>query len=103
LLLIGAGTVVLYYTEAGRGKENDAALLPDRLEGRIDLVVATLNKQFGKWWVDRALDVLRFYLRKTLPPELVALLSAIYQVELLSRSVPMKGYVKRQQAMALLK
>src|SRR5207249_605686 len=46
LLGVGVGAITLYYTKAGRGEENDAALLPNNLEGGIDFVVAKLNKKF---------------------------------------------------------
>jgi hypothetical protein len=47
LVGIGIGAIVLYYLEAGRGQDDDAAAIPNKLEGQIDLVVAALNKQFG--------------------------------------------------------
>jgi hypothetical protein len=103
VLLIGVGAVALYYTDAGRGEENNATLLPDSVEGRIDLIVTVLNKRFGRRWVNRGLDALRFFLEKTLPAEVVALVNAIYRVELLSKTVRMDGNVKRQQAVAFLR
>ena len=50
LFIIG-GAAILYYAQAGRGEENNAALIPDDLEDRIDLVVTRLNAQFGQRWV----------------------------------------------------
>jgi hypothetical protein len=98
LVGVGVGAVALYYTQAGRGQENDAALLPNDLEGRIDLVVGALNKQFGKSWVDLGLDSLEFYLKRILPPDVVALVNVIYQVEQLSKRSSMTSNSKRQAA-----
>lgn len=98
LLGIGVGAVALYYTKAGRGEENDAALLPDDLEGRIDFVVTALNKRFGKEWIDFGFNVLASYLQKTLPPEVVALVNVISQVEQLSKTTQMNSYTKQQTA-----
>jgi hypothetical protein len=96
LLLFAVGG--LYYTQAGRGEENDAALIPNSLEGQIDRVVAELNKQFGKRWVDWGMDALRLHLRKVLPPQVVALVGVVSAVELASRRTPMTSYAKKQAA-----
>lgn len=56
---VGLGAAALYYIQAGRGEENDAALIPDGLEGRIDLVVKKLNMRFGNAWVNAGLDAPR--------------------------------------------
>jgi hypothetical protein len=96
LLLLAAGG--LYYTQVGRGKENDAALIPDNLEAQIDRVVAELNKRFGKRWVDWGMDSLRSHLQKVLPPQVVALVGVVSAVELESRRTPMIGYAKQQAA-----
>lgn len=98
LLGIGVGAVALYYTNAGRGEENNAALLPDDLEGRIDFVVTALNKKFGKEWVNFGFDVFASYLQKTLPPEVVALVNVISRVEQLSKSTRMDSHTKQQSA-----
>jgi hypothetical protein len=97
LIGVGLGAVALYYVQAGRGEEN-AALIPDNLEGRIDLVVKRLNDRFGKAWVDRALDALELYLKTILPWEVVRLVSVIYQVEQLSKTTRMNGPTKQQTA-----
>lgn len=102
-LLVLVGGVALYYTQAGRGEENDAALIPNNIEGQIDLVVEKLNKQFGKRWVDRGLDALRSHLQRVLPPYVVALVGAVYAVELMSRSMPMTSHVKQQTAVQMVR
>lgn len=98
LLGIGLGAVALYYIQAGVGEEKDAALIPDDLEGRIDLVVKRLNERFGKAWVNLGLDAIELYLKAILPWEVVRLVSAIYQVEQLSRTTQMNGQAKQQTA-----
>jgi hypothetical protein len=97
---LAVGAVALYYLQAGRGEENDAALIPNDVEGRIDLVVAKLNKTFGNWWVNRGLDALSSYLESALPPQVVGLIGVIYQVEQFSKGKQMTGYQKRQTAVA---
>jgi hypothetical protein len=96
LLILAVGG--LYYTQAGRGEENDAALIPNSLEGRIDRVVAELNKQFGKRWVDWGMGALKSHLQKVLPPQVVALVEVVSAVELASRRTPMTSYAKQQAA-----
>lgn len=98
LLLLMLAVGGLYYTQAGRGEENDAALIPNSLEGRIDRVVAALNKQFGKRWVDWGMDALRSHLQKVLPSQVVALVEVVSAVELASRRTPMTSYAKQQAA-----
>jgi hypothetical protein len=98
LIGVGLGAVALYYIQAGRGEENDAALIPDDLEGRIDLVVKKLNGRFDKAWVNFGLDAIELYLKAILPWEVVRLVSAIYQVEQLSRTTQMNGHAKQQTA-----
>jgi hypothetical protein len=98
-LLLAAGG--LYYLLAGRGEENDAALIPNTLEGRIDFLIEALNKQFGKRWVDKGLDVLKSQLEQRLPPLMVALVSVVYAVEQASRFRAMSGYDKKQAALQM--
>lgn len=100
LLFVAIGAGVLYYLYSGKGEENDAPLIPNDLEGRVDLVVATMNRQFGKRWVDFGLDALRSHLQKVLPPPVVALVNLIYNVEQYARFTEMSGYQKRQTAVA---
>ena len=98
LLGVGLGAVALYYIEAGRGEDKDAALIPDDLEGRIDLVVKKLNERFGKAWVNLGLVAIEVYLKAILPWEVVRVVSAIYQVEQLSETTRMDGQAKQQTA-----
>lgn len=98
LLFIGGGALLLYYAQAGRGEENNAALIPDSLEDNIDRVVARLNGRFGQAWVDRSLDVLSSYLKTVLPSNVVVLVSIISQVELRARQMQMTSFQKQQAA-----
>ena len=98
LLFIGGGALALYYAQAGRGKENNAVLIPDSLEDRIDLVVTKLNNRFGHDWVNWSFNILTSYLKNVLPSEVVVLVSVIYQVELRARQVLMTNVQKQQIA-----
>jgi hypothetical protein len=100
LLFMAVGAAVLYYLYSGKGEENDARLIPNDIEGRVDLVVAALNRQFGKRWVDFGLHALRSHLQKVLPPPVVALVNVIYNVEQFVRFTEMSGYQKQQTAVA---
>jgi hypothetical protein len=99
LLFMAVGATVLYYLYSGKGKENDAPLIPNDIEGRVDLVVASLNGQFGKHWVDFGLHALRSHLQKVLPPPVVALVNVIYNVKQFARFTQVSGYQKRRTAM----
>jgi hypothetical protein len=104
LLLFGLGTIGvigLYYLTAGVDQEDNAALIPDALENRIDRVVNTLNTQVGKNWGNLGAEVLRSLLRKVLPGPLVALVDVVYAVELEARRVRMTTYTKRQRAVEI--
>ena len=92
------GALLLYYLQTGVGKENDAALIPNSLEGKIDSLVATLNQTFGKRWVDIGLYELKSYLQDRLPAPLVKLIDTVSSVELISRRIPMISYAKQQLA-----
>ena len=96
--LTAIGAALLYYTQTGVGKENDAALIPNSLEGKIDSLVATLNQRFGKRWVDLGVDAIKYYLQNTLPAPLVKLIDTVSSVELISRGIPMASYAKQQLA-----
>lgn len=102
LLLAAVGAIALYYTQVGRGEESDAALIPNSLEGRIDLVVAALNKQFGKRWIDWSMDALKSYLQRTLPATLVTLVDVVSTVELMSRNTRMTSDAKQRIAAQML-
>ncbi len=96
LLLAAAG---VYYAQRGQGKENDAILIPNNIEGRIDFLVDALNKAFGHGWLNLGVKELRAYVGTTLPP-LLALVDIVSAVEQWSRSryIPMRGYEKKQAA-----
>lgn len=103
LLLFGLGTISvigLYYLKAGYDHENNAALIPDALENRIDHVVDTLNARVGKNWVTWGAGQLKSYLQNTLPLPLVALVDVVYAVEQESRRIHMASNTKRQRAVA---
>lgn len=103
MILVGAaGVAALYYSQVGKGQDNDAALLPNSIEDRIDLVVAALNEHFGKQWVDLGLDALRYYIQKTLPVPLVTIVGVIVTVEQMSRRSQMSSNLKRQTAAQIL-
>lgn len=98
ILGVIAGFVVLHYAQTGRGDENNAPLIPDSVEGKVDLVVAELNKRFGKRWVDAGFYAVIAHLQRTLPPPVVAVANAVFEVEQMSRYVRMTGPEKRQAA-----
>ena len=96
--VIGAiGTVAagigLYYLLAGAGKEKNAALIPDSIEGRLDMVVEYLNDTFGKSWGRYAISALQ----QALPAPLVALVRFAYAAEQQNWS----GAVKQAYARSL--
>lgn len=98
IALIALGAACLYYLKAGSDRENNAALVPDALEDRIDLVVRTLNTRVGKDWGNRAIETLKLLLRKVLPVPLVALVDVVYAVEQEARRVNMASRTKRNRA-----
>lgn len=57
-----------------------------------------LNGRFGKAWVNEGYDAIELYLKAILPWEVVRLVSAIYQVEQLSKSTHLDGPAKQQTA-----
>lgn len=100
-LLTGAGVIGLYYLTAGAGQENNAALIPDSIENRIDRLIATLNKQVGKDWGNRSVEALKGVLRRVLPPHLVALVDVVYAVEQEYRGIQLASNAKRQRAITI--
>lgn len=103
--IVGGGIVgiaVLDYLVGGRGKENNAVLMPDRFEDQIDFVVGELNNQFGKQWVTKGLDQIQNSLQRALPLPVVA---AVYAVELMSKNNlwRMSGPYKKQAAVRRLR
>ncbi|HEX8708857.1 MAG TPA: hypothetical protein VF723_11485 [Pyrinomonadaceae bacterium] len=103
-LLVGLGILILasvaYYSETGKGTENDSALIPNNLEDQIDFVVAALNKRFGKRWVDYGFKALESYFKQKYPPVAV-LVGLVVNVEQASETWPMPGYAKRQRAIQI--
>jgi hypothetical protein len=103
LLGVVVGAVALHYAQTGRGDENNAPLIPDSLEGKIDRVVEELNRRFGKRWVGAGLDAVMAHLQRTLPPPVVVVANVIFQVEQMSRYVRMTNLGKRQTAIRRLR
>jgi hypothetical protein len=95
---VGLGLIGLYYLTSGYDRENNAVLIPDSLEDRIDRVVDTLNTSIGKQWVYQGAEMLRFILRKSLPPQLVALVDVVYAVEHEALRVRMASDTKKRRA-----
>jgi hypothetical protein len=76
---VGAGAVMygLYYLLSGAGSEQNAALIPDSIEDKLDMVVERLNKKFGKAWGQYAIALLE----QALPGPLVALVQFVHEAE----------------------
>lgn len=104
LLGLGAivgGIMLLDYALGGRRKENDAALVPNRIEDPIDNAVAELDRRFTKQWVDKSLDFIMKSVQETLPLPIVF---AVYGAELMSKNSlwPMSGADKKTEALRRL-
>lgn len=99
--LVALGTYILYYLTTGHGRENNAALIPDTLEDKIDRVVEVLNAQVGKNWAAWGAETLKTYLRNTLPRPLVTLVDVVHAVEQEARRGRIPRYAKRQYAIAI--
>jgi hypothetical protein len=98
LLLAGLG---LYYLQTGLGTQNDAVLVPNTLEGKIDTLVAALNERFGKDWVNVGLNLLKHSLQNELPSPLVNLIGVVALVENTSKGRWMTSSDKRQLAVKM--
>jgi hypothetical protein len=94
---LALGAAALYYLKSGAGAD-DAMLIPNTIEGRLDRVVEALNQRFGKRWVNQTLSTLQHGLSTILPAPLVALVDTVYQVEQYGRQAGLSGYQKRCQA-----
>lgn len=101
LVGIVLGGLGLYYLQTGLGSENDSALIPDGLEGKIDRLIAALNNRFGHGWVSVAVDTLTYFARTQLPPPMVELVDVVTKIEMLSRRTPMTAAAKRQLAVQM--
>lgn len=92
--IIGLAALLgLVYVATGKG-EDDSKSIPDELEKPIDDAIAALNARFGHQWVNEGLGLVDAYLRRALPPQLVALANIIIQVERASRQVQLSGQPK---------
>jgi len=98
--MFGLGVIAvgcfLYYSRAGKGEDN-ALLIPDALENRLDQVVDALNRAFGPKWVNVGMSTLHSYLMRTMPG-VGGLVEAVYRVELEYRQYVNAGAAKRQAA-----
>lgn len=92
--IIGIAALLgLVYVATGKG-EDDSKSIPDELEKPIDDAIAVLNARFGHQWVDAGLGLVDAYLRRVLPPQLIALANIIIQVELASKQAQLSGQPK---------
>ena len=100
-LLVGGvvvvGGLLLHYLTSGVG-EDDASLIPNAIEDRLDRVVGALNRRFGKQWVQYGIDTLRSGLASMLPQPMVQLVSVVQQVEQAGIRNGWTGHQKRCQA-----
>lgn len=71
------------------------ARLPAAPEHRIDAVVATLNRTFGKDWVHMSAGRLKSRLRDALPAPLLALVEVVHMIEDHATDRPLSGATKR--------
>lgn len=100
--LIVGGAALLYYLQTGLNNEN-SALIPDTVEGKVDALIDRLNKKFGKQWVDLGVWYLKSQLQSTLPAGLVGLIDVVAEVENMSKIRPMTGLQKRQIAIQMFR
>lgn len=100
-LLVGgvvvAGGLLLHYLTSGVG-DDDASLIPNAIEDRLDRIVDALNRRFGKQWVQYGIDTLRSGLAGMLPQPMVQLVSVVHQVEQAGIRNGWTGYQKRCRA-----
>ncbi len=99
LLGLGAAFVGLAWLVSGRG-QNNSPLIPDRLEDKIDLVVESLNKQFGHEWVTYGLNILQAHIERTLP-QIAWLVRVLYMAEQAYRYMPKAGNNKKQYVLQM--
>lgn len=101
LLVVAVG--LMYYARTGLGKENNSALIPETLEGKIDALIAALNERFGKRWVDSGLGVLKYYVQSILPASFVTLVDVVATVENMSKGRMTTGYEKQRMAAQMVR
>jgi hypothetical protein len=94
IALASAGAIGLYYLLTGAGKEKNSALIPDAIEDKLDRVVETLNRTFGKGWGSYAV----LALQATLPAPLVGLVHFVHVAE---QQHGLSGDQKRKHASQL--
>jgi hypothetical protein len=100
-VLIALGAACLYYLKAGATEKDNAALIPDAVEDRVDALVAALNARVGKDCVKYGAEALKLSLRGALPVPIVALVNVVYAVEQESKRVSLSSTAKRQRASAM--
>ena len=87
----------LAYLKSGKG-ENHSPFVPDAIENRLG-VVAGLNQQFGKYWVNTALVFLQRHVELAFPGA-AALVNAAHWAERNHAGQP--GFIKKQAAQRML-
>ncbi|MCB9529775.1 MAG: hypothetical protein R3F65_09315 [bacterium] len=83
---VGIGAVVGLgiYLLSGR-REKNSPFIPDFIEDGIDRVIASLDRRFGKQWVDMGLDVIERFLTAQLPATLASYAKVVFDAELMGR------------------
>lgn len=101
-ILVGTAAALLTagasaYLARGRRQEG-SLFIPDAVEARIDKVVAWLDRQVGKQWVDKGLDIVQSLLFSNLPRPLAVLADVVYEAETKGRKKGWSGPQKREFA-----
>jgi hypothetical protein len=102
---VGAGALFLgafwylAYLQSGKG-ENNSPFVPDAVENQLDRVVAALNQQFGRHWVNTALFFLQRHIEFRFPGA-TALVNAAHWAERNHAGQP--GFIKKRAALGMLK
>lgn len=96
LLVVGGG-LLLYYLKAGAGSEKNAALIPDTIEKKLDMVVDKLNRKFNKRWGNLTIAALS----AALPKELVGLVNSVVTAEQVGKRMGWTGPQKHKYAVGL--
>lgn len=98
--LAAAGALVVgfgVYLATGR-RDKNSPYIPDAIEDRIDQVVAWLDAQLGKEWVDKGLDFIQSTLLSNLPLPLAKLADVIFDAEKTGSQQGWTGAQKRDYA-----
>lgn len=96
---VGAAIGLGVYLLTGR-RDKDSPFIPDFVEESIDKVVASLDRRFGKQWVDMGLDVIERYLTGQFPATLASYAKVIFDSELVGRREGWSGKRKLRYAFA---